>query len=166
MHIKITKIQTHKIKEALFTSPYRYYALISGISFLFLNFALNEVYVIGFHIFSYVWYISIPYTLFTVVNTILIALNVNLMIMRFKEMNGFNKKGGVFSAIGTTFALLTGACPGCIAGIFPAVAGILGSTFTLNQLPLYGMEIQILSTVLLLIGTYQLSKPMTCKIKI
>ncbi|MCA9478535.1 MAG: hypothetical protein KC535_05295, partial [Nanoarchaeota archaeon] len=131
--------------------------------YLILNFWLNEVATIGFRIFSYRLYITIPFIIFTIINAALISISINMSIHRFSQLRNFSVQGTSLSVIGTFFALLTGACPGCIAGFFPVIMGIIGSSLTLNQLPLYGLELQLLSVLILLTGIYLLSKPMTCK---
>jgi hypothetical protein len=44
------------------------------------------------------------------------------------------------------------------------IAGVLGSNLNLNSFSLYGIEIQLLSTLLLLVGIHQLSKEVSCKL--
>ena len=62
--------------------------------------------------------------------------------------------------------LIGGACPGCFAGIFPAILGLFGSTGTLGILPFNGLEIQAVTILIIIFSVYMLTKPMTCKVKI
>ncbi|MCD5380773.1 vitamin K epoxide reductase family protein [Candidatus Gracilibacteria bacterium] len=160
----LTEIQKNKIianlkgKNLVFF--FLWVIIFSGI-----NFHFNEIGIVGMGVFDYENTITIPYLVFTILNTVLIALSINLLIDKMKEVKNLNPGMGIFSFIGTFFALLTGACPGCIAGIFPLFVGLFGSNMSMYSLPFHGAEIQIVSFVFLVIGIYFLSKDMTCKIK-
>jgi len=161
------KIFNCAIKKALFSSPWRYSYIAIVLSFYLLDYYTNEIYIIGFKVFDYNPTIAIPFVTFTILNGLLVGLTLNLAAMRFRELHSFSQMGTgtATSILGTLGALLAGACPGCIAGLLPVVLGLFGATsFTLAQLPFYGVEVLIASFVLLLIGAYTLSRPMTCKI--
>ncbi len=156
--------QKNKIKKALtWKNLLQFFAFI--IIFSLINYYFNEIWEIGFWVFTYAWWISVPYIIFIILNTILIALSINLIIFKVSEIKSINPKAWVFSILWTTFALLTWACPGCIAWIFPAFMWIFGSNISLYSLPLHWVELQILSFLFLLIWIYYLSFDMTCKIK-
>src|SRR3989344_5794789 len=80
----------------------------------------------------------------------------------------FNKPYAFYFIIiflGVVGGLVGGACPGCIAGFLPAMLGLFGVVgFSLYNLPFRGLEIQVLSIVLLIIGSLLLSRDLTCKI--
>ncbi|MDQ7009977.1 MAG: vitamin K epoxide reductase family protein [Candidatus Gracilibacteria bacterium] len=135
------------------------------IIFLGINIYFNDLLVLGFDFLYYENYIKIPYIIFGILNTFLIGLSINLLIDKMKEIKTLNPKTGFFSFIGTFLALLTGACPGCVAGIFPVFIGLFGSNISMYSLPFHGAEIQLLSFVFLIIGIYFLSLNMTCKLK-
>ncbi len=156
--------QKNKIKKAL-TWKNLILFFLWMIIFSIFNFHFNEISDIWFWVFSYSWWISIPYIFFLIINTILIALSVNLIIKKVKEIKSLNPWAWVFSILWTSFALLTWACPGCIAWIFPAFVWIFGSNISLYSLPLHWVELQLLSFILLLVWIYYLSFDMTCKIK-
>lgn len=159
----MTSTQIAKIK-GVFRNSNLIWFVITVVAFALVNFILNEVYVVGFAIFRYNPVISIPYMFFIITNTLLTGINFVLGFNRLRELGVIKMGGSVFSFIGAFVALLTGACPGCISGLLPAIAGVLGSNLNLNSFPLYGIEIQLLSTLLLLAGIYQLSKEVSCKL--
>ena len=111
------------------------------------------------HFFSFV----IPFIIFNFLVAFLVALNLNLVIIKFREFRIVNKTGGV-TAVGIFLGFLGGACPGCFAGILPAIVGIFGSTFVLNDLPLNGLEIQVASALILVLSTYLLTREKVCKV--
>ena len=160
----LNNTQKTKIKKALSGKNLSLFFLFI-IIFTFINFHLNEIWDIWFWMFNYAWWISIPYIFFLIINTILIALSINLIIFKVKEIKSINPWAWIFSILWTSFALLTWACPGCIAWIFPAFVWIFGSNISLYSLPLHWVELQILSNILLLTWIYYLSFDMTCKIK-
>lgn len=164
MNTKLSKIQVDKIKSSFLLKPYSYLFYIWILLFILFNLYINEVYIIGFRIFTYGFLIYLPFIFFLFLNSILVSVNINLLIIKYKELNSISSEGSFFSVIGTFFAMLAGACPGCVAGFFPIVLGLFGSTLTLNSLPLKGIELQIISSILLLVGTYYMSKDLSCKV--
>ena len=87
-------------------------------------------------------------------------------IIKFKEYKQLNKKGSGLTTLGIFAGFLGGACPGCFVGLFPAVLGLFGVSASLSVLPLYGLELQAISAVLLIISAYYLSKNPVCKTEI
>lgn len=154
-----------KIKEAVFKRPYSFYFLFFFFLYLFFNIYINKVYVTYRVLIDNLYYgILLIFLMLTV--AFLVGLNINLIIIKFKEYRKFNYKSGSFTTLGVFFGMLGGACPGCIVGLFPAVAGIfLGSGISLNILPFKGLELQILSVILLVISANLLSKNNVCKIR-
>lgn len=159
------KSQILKIKKT-FTKPFIYLFIFWFSLFLFVNIYFNEIYVIWLAMFNYWAKIYVPYVFFTFVNTFLVALSLSLLTFKLKEIRSMSRKWWFFWTIWTFFALLTWACPGCIAWIFPAFMGIFGYNFALISLPFNWLELQVASFVFLLIWIYFLSKDITCKIKI
>ena len=160
----LNNTQKTKIKKALNWKNLWFFFLWI-IIFSSINFHFNEIWDIWFWMFHYAWWISIPYIFFLIINTILIALSINLIIFKIKEIKSLNPKAWFFSILWTSFALLTWACPWCIAWIFPAFVWIFWSNISLYSLPLHWTELQILSFVFLTIWIYYLSFDMICKIK-
>ena len=161
------KSQLRTIRQALTTTTGVAIFLGTITVFWIINYYLSDLYVIGIkYITSLPPSIYIPFISFTLINTILIGISMVLSVKRITLLRaGGLIKGGGISMIGSFFALLSGACPACIAGFFPVVMGYIGySSIALPGLPLYGLEIQIASALLLGVGIYFLSKPIVCKI--
>ena len=102
--------------------------------------------------------------MFTFLIALLVGLVINLVIIKFKELKHVNKVSGL-AAVGLFGGLLGGACPSCFVGLFPAFLGLFGVTASLSSLPLFGLEIQIGSILLLLISVYFLTKNSVCEVK-
>ena len=135
--------------------------LISIILYSIMNFFINDFHIIGLSFFhSPVWYVT-SFIIFTLINTILIGITINLIITRISY---FNISGGIIGFFGAFITILTGACPGCIAGILPAFLAFFGTTFALSSLPLYGIEFKIFSFIMMLSSVYLLSGDVKCKI--
>lgn len=160
----LTEIQKNKIKNNLSWKNLIFFFLWV-IIFFWINIYFNDLITLWFSFLDYKNYIKIPYIIFWIINPLLIWLSMNLLIDKMKEIKTLNPKSWFFSFIWTFLALLTGACPWCIAGIFPVFVWIFGSNITMNSLPLHWTELQILSFVFLVFWIYFLSKNMTCKIK-
>lgn len=156
----------NNIYYSVFSREYRYIFILVLVIYSLFNFWLNDLFVLGFEFLKYSWYISIPFSFFLIINSLLVAININLLIARYKLIKSITPEAGFFGAIGTFFALLAGACPGCVAGFFPVVAGVFGSTITLSSLPFYGVEIQLISFLFLLMGMNFMSNDFVCSAKI
>lgn len=161
----LDNIQKSKIKKAL-QNKYLFLFILWIFIFTFINFYFNEVIELWLWFIDYSWWISIPYIFFLIANTLMIALSVNLIILKVKEVKSLNPKAWFFSILWTSFALLTWACPWCIAWIFPAFMWIFWSNISLYWLPMHWAELQILSFIFLIIWIYYLSLDMSCKLKI
>lgn len=151
-----------RIRKAILGRP-----LIFLLIFLFyigINVWLNENYVTLPTLFSgYKISFAILFLLFNFILVPgLVATTINLSILRIKESTGLGM--GVAGA-GTFAGILGGACPGCFVGLFPAFIGIFGLSLTLGNLPLHGLEIQILSCGLLIWAIFLLTEDPVCKIK-
>lgn len=93
------------------------------------------------------------------------GLNVALMVYYFKERFSFQRAAGV-----GLFGLLTGVfgvgCSACGSVLLSTVFGAGATAGLLGFLPFQGLEISMLSIVLLLASTYYLAKkiqePMVC----
>jgi len=125
---------------------------------------INESYVILPGFFHYPLKIVIPYIITHILVPLLFAINILLVIKKFQELQKVSSATGV-SLVGSFVGLLSGACPGCVAGLFPVIMGMMGyATFSLNSLPLYGTELQIISIILLFIGMLLLAYEPVCKV--
>jgi len=160
----LNKIQKNKIKKNLSWKNLILF-FIWIIIFSSVNFYFNDIKTLGLWFLDYENYIKIPYIIFGILNTFLIWLSINLLIDKMKEIKTLNPKNWFFSFIWTFLALLTWACPGCIAWIFPVFVWMFGSNISMYSLPFHWTELQVLSFIFLIIWIYYLSLDMTCKIK-
>ena len=160
----LTVTQKNKIKDNL-SGKNLIFFFIWIIIFIWINVYLNDLKTLWFWFLNYENYIKIPYITFGILNVLLIGLSINLLIDKMKEIKTLNPKTWFFSFVGTFLALLTGACPWCIAGIFPVFVWMFGSNLTMNSLPFHWTGLQALSFVFLVFWIYFLSKDVTCKIK-
>jgi hypothetical protein len=151
-----------KIKKAV-SGKYLVYFLVFASLFIALNIFVNKLNVTLPPMIFQNPKLGISILFFVLLVAGLIALNINLMILKFKEIRGFSKKGSGLTMLGVFGGLLGGACPGCIIGFFPAFLGLLGISATLSILPFYGMEIQAVSAVLLMVSVVYLTKDNVCK---
>lgn len=110
------------------------------------------------------WY-AIGFVGLNIIVSSLVALNINLIIIRYKEVGGISVKGGGVGSLGVFGGILGGSCPACFAGVFPALMGMFGVVLTLSSLPFKGLEIQLFSVVLLLISIKMFIRDPVCKIK-
>ena len=154
-----------RVKKAIFTRPYVFYFIIVFLVYMAINVFVNQLYVTAPVLLSYNLKIIIPFIIFSFIVPALVAVNVNLSIMKFKDIRKVNKESGL-TFIGVFGGILGGACPSCFVGLFPAVLGIFGISASLSSLPFFGLEIQVGSTILLLIAIIFLTRDNVCKIKI
>ena len=153
-----------RIKAVFIKKPYIYITIVSFLVYLVINALVNDWHIFISGIFEIYWYIAYPYVIFSIVIAIMVAVSISLGYMRLKELQRMSGASGL-SLVGAFFGVITGACPGCLVGILPAVVGLFGGTLSLSQLPLFGIEIQILTISILIFAIYYLTKENTCKVK-
>lgn len=156
----------NKIKDATIRRPYVFYFI--GIFFLYLgiNILVNKSFVVLPNFFNlYKPSFAISFLFLNLITALLVAINLNLVILKFKELKLLSKIGSTTS-MGVFGGILGGACPGCFVGLFPAFVGLFGLTATLSSLPLHGLEIQIASSALLVLSIFLLTNETVCKVKI
>ena len=153
-----------KLKKVIFRRPYVFSFILIVIGYLILNVGVNKVYITAPVLLTYNLKIVIPYLFFTLLVAILVAVNLNLIVLKFKELKQLRKESGL-TFIGVFGGVLGGACPSCFVGLFPAFLGLFGITASLSSLPLFGLEIQIGSAIFLIISLFYLTRDNVCKIK-
>ncbi len=152
-----------KIKEVTIKRPYIYSFIIVFLSYLTINVIVNKFYVVAPYVFSYNLKIVIPQIILNLIVATLVATNINMIYSKFKELNKIKKSSGL-TFFGIFSGLLGGLCPGCFVGLFPLVLSFFGVTASLASLPLKGIELQVLSIILLTIAIILLTKEnKTCK---
>ena len=154
-----------KIKQVIFTRPYIYSFIITFILYLIINFLVNDLSKTFPVLFNFNLNIVIPLLILNLLIAALIGINVNLIWLKFKEYRKINKEQGL-TFFGSFIGLLGGACPGCFAGLFPAFLGLFGVTASLSILPFYGLELQVISAVILIISIIFLTNEYICKIQV
>lgn len=159
------KTRFWKVKEATLKKPYIFSFIIIFIAYLVLNILVNQSYVTAPTLLNNNLNLIIPFIFFSVLVALLVAVNINLVSIKFKELKKINKTTEI-TAIGAFGGILGGACPSCFVGLFPAFAGLFGIAASLNDLPLYGLEIQIFSAILLVISIILLTRENTCKMEV
>ena len=157
------KFFNKKVRQAIFAKSYSFYFLIFFFSYLVLNVWINQLYVTRRVLIDNPVFGGFLVLLMLLVAGF-VALNINLMIMKFKELKKINRVSGL-TAFGVFLGIMGGACPGCLVGLFPVVLGMFGGVgYSLSVLPFNGLELQTGSLLLLIIGARLLSKPSVCKI--
>ena len=154
-----------KIKKATLTKPYFYYFIFIFLVYIINNIFVNKIYITAPLLFTFNLNIIIPFLFFSILVGLLVAMNLNLVILKFKELRQINKESG-FTFVGIFGGLLGGACPSCFVGLFPAFIGLFGVTATLSSLPFFGIEILIVSAGFLLISIFLLTRDNTCRVEV
>lgn len=154
-----------KIKQMIFTRPYIYSFVITFILYLTINFLVNDLSKTVLVLFNFNLNIVIPLLILNLLIASLIGININLIWLKFKEYRKINKEQGL-TFLGSFIGLLGGACPGCFVGLFPAFLGLFGVTASLSILPFYGLELQVISAVILIISIIFLTNEYVCKIQV
>lgn len=155
-----------RIKRAITEKPYIFYFIGIFLIYIAINLIANQLYV-NLEVFtSFALWFRIPYLLFGfLLIPALVALTINLSIIKFREMRLVKSKGSRgFTFLGMFGGVLGGACPGCFVGLFPAVLGLFGVTASLSVLPFYGLEIQAASVGFLVVAVILLTRDTVCKI--
>ncbi len=145
----------------IFRKPYIYWFFGIFIFYLILNVLISGFYNTIPLIIVYastVNWLKLGFSLIlTLIIGVLIAFNSVLIYIKLQERKKCNKEI-TLSGLGAVGGLATGICPLCITGILPLILGFIGISFSLASLPLNGIEIQFLISLILLISLYNLSK--------
>lgn len=92
---------------------------------------------------------------FSLIIGALVSLNMVAVYIKHKERKQCNQEG-TLTAIGTVGGLAAGICPLCVTGLFPLILGLFGITFTFASLPFKGLEVQVVSILLLSLSFWML----------
>lgn len=157
----------YKIKKLLNTIKTKYIQFILFFAgYIILTSLVNKTHIIlPSLITSYAKWYAISFVLINlIIIPTLVSLTLIMSIEKIRDIGYISAKKGIAPFFATFATLVGGACPGCFVGLFPALVGIFGSTLTLASLPLYGLEIQIASGVILIISLRYLTRNTVCKI--
>ena len=144
--------------KRVFEKPYVFWMLSVFFIYLALSVFLSGFYstvqYIPYYLKQIKWIELSVSILFTLVIALLVAFNSVYILIKFKERR--NAKSAGLSCAGTALGLTTGVCPACVTGIFPLLLGFFGITFSWSTLPFHGLEIQVLTILILLLSLYLL----------
>ena len=153
-----------RIGEAIFKWPYFVVFILVAVLFFSLNIYLNQSYEIMLNLLGFKNWFTTGFIFFSILVSFLVALNINLAIIRIISFGNFGVKAGGVGLVGMFGGILGGGCPVCFAGLFPAFVGLFGITASLSIFPLQGLEIQMISSILLVISITMLAKDPVCKV--
>lgn len=143
----------------LFRRPYIFAVLSVFFIYLVLAFSVSGFYNTLPLIFKYaqtVNWIELGISLiFSLIIGALVSLNIVVVYIKNKERRRCNQEG-TLTAIGTAGGLAAGICPLCVTGLFPLILGLFGITFTFASLPFKGLEVQVVSILLLSLSFWML----------
>lgn len=94
--------------------------------------------------------------LFSLIIGALVAINAVAVYSAYRQRRAC-KEAGTVATLGTVGGLVAGICPLCVTGLFPLVLGLFGISFSFATLPLKGLEIQILSILLLSLSLWMMT---------
>jgi len=151
------------IKGITIKKPYIYSFFIILIVYLIITAIVNKFYIVAPYIKTYNLRIVIPHLILNLIVAILVAININLIYLKFKEAKRV-EKSSTLTFFGVFSGMLGGLCPGCIAGLFPLITSFFGIGLSLASLPFKGLELQVLAIIILIIPIIFLTKQSkTCK---
>jgi len=153
--------------KSVFQKPYIYWTIGIFFVYLVLNFAISGFYknipLITAYASTLNWTKLILSLLLSIAIGILISINAVYVYIRHKERKNCLKgetiaTAGTFAGLGTVGGLATGICPLCLTGLFPLIFGVLGVSFSFASLPFGGIEVQVLTILILLFSLNILKK--------
>ena len=105
-----------KIKKVIVTKPYVFYFIFIFLFYIFLNVVINQIHITRGVLFDNLLYGTF-FVIFNIFIAGLIAVNINLMVLRFKELKSINNGEKGLTSFGVFMGVLGGACPGCFVGL-------------------------------------------------
>lgn len=154
-----------RIRRAIYDRPYSGYFGLIFILFFAFNIFVNQSLALYLSPGSLRLWFAIAFFGMNFLISGLVALNINLIIIRYKEVGGVSVKGGGVSSLGVIGGILGGSCPACFAGVFPALMGALGVAVDFRAFPLHGLEMQIVAVALLVVSIRMFIRDPVCKVK-
>ena len=109
---------------------------------------------------------GVSYTIWTffllVVIALLLGVYISLIVYSFKIKMKAKKIGGSIGIVGMIVGLFSAGCPMCGAFLF----GLFGFPLALFFMPYNGLELRVLSILILVFSIYLISRSLTkCKIR-
>ncbi len=135
---------------------------------------LYLVLILGSYLYMYdgqlnVFYTSFPawYTITTTLLTFIISLlGGTVMTLFIAKLHEFRAGSAGVGILGMLVGSLSAGCPGCFFGLFPFLLSLFGITGTLALLPLKGIELQLITVLLLIVSIVLLERDagVSCKV--
>ena len=154
-----------KIKEVITLRKYYLIALFIALGYIILSLFLINYFFVGitnFFKYDIKWYV-ISNIILTAIVSILLGISISMNIHKIAELKKMSSSSTV-GIFGSFLSFLGIGCPSCSLSIATSLVPSLGPVFVLGALPLKGLEIQIISIILLLVSLYFATKENTCKI--
>ena len=153
-----------KVKEANFHGKSIFLFFLFFFFYIILTSWVNQFHVILPGLLHSNLWINLPIIFLNIILAALFGIVINLVIYRYKEQKRLRKQMGL-APVGVFIGIIGGMCPGCFAGLFPAIMGLFGVTATLGVLPLFGAEFLLVAIILMMISIWFLADDeVMCKI--
>ncbi|MDP1694602.1 MAG: hypothetical protein Q8L34_03615 [Candidatus Woesearchaeota archaeon] len=145
----------------VFQKPYRLWFFCIFFLYLLLNVLFSGFYNTIPLIIQYAatvdWFSLTLSVLFALAIGFFIAVNSILLFIRYKQRKNCSK-AGTLTGVGTVGGFITGVCPLCISGLFPLLFSFFGISLSLGNLPFKGIEVQILTLLVLVLSFFLLTR--------
>lgn len=162
-----------KIKESInflerFLSYQRYFLIFIIVSFIsfVVFYKLTLVNIANQSLKIFVMMSGFQYTVVQLfilgIISLLFGIFVSLLVYKIRLTQKIKKSSSMWGSFGLIFGLFSAGCPTCGALLF----SLIGMPLALMYLPFKGLELKILSIILMSISIYFLSRSLIeCKIK-
>ncbi len=145
----------------VFQKPYRIWFFCIFFLYLALNILFSGFYQTAQLIIRYASTVAWSSLILSVVLSLLIgffiAQNSILLFIRYKQRKQC-RGAATMTSVGTVGGFITGICPLCITGLFPLLFSFFGISFSLGILPFKGIEVQVLTLLILLFSYFLLTR--------
>ena len=153
-----------KIIDANKTKKDKLIFILSSFFYLISIIIVNKVYITYKTLFLFEKTFFITFIFINIIIAILFGIIINLLRKRIKDSKEIRQKIGL-APVGVFLGILGGACPGCVTGLLPLILSLFGISFSLLSLPFNGLELLLLSIILMIVSIYYLTKEQrVCKI--
>lgn len=147
--------------KEIFHYPYVYWLIAIFLLYFGFNVYISEFYIIIQYLPIYLSTVNWSKLIFeftlSLVIAALVAVNMVYGYIRYTERQQI-KNSGVLACAGAVGGLATGVCSSCVVSVFPLIMGFFGVTFSWAFLPFGGIEVQILTLLLLGVSLWLMKK--------
>lgn len=138
--------------KEVFKKPYFYWFIVLFFGYIILNILLSGFYNTIPLIIQYAqtvnWFNLGISIILSLIIGFLVALNGVLLYIRYQERKKCTE-GVALASVGGISGLAVGVCPLCVTGVFPFVLAFFGVSFSFASLPFHGIEVQIVTIIIL-----------------